>query len=263
MGRRMPDAVRIVAKGLNPRTVRTERGQERVPDAWELLPPGDPGLTRRVKAEGVCWVMQEKKGTKVFGYGVWAPRERIERLRAELDQERAEPAYSKKLAAGRARREREQVAYVEDFCGAVRAYLRFAPNHAELAARLAVAVTAHATPVGSGTVARTERIPVEERAAAAVIAWLRHQTTAYDSMSIARVAGRRREVRRELAEQSRRLLARYRSGEVVDPAACPLACALARAFHATKYFVQPSSDAGQPPRAVAMLPAPVCASARS
>ena len=225
----MTDAPRIVAKGLNPRTVRTERGQERVPDDWDLLPPGDPGLTRRVKAEGACWVMQEKKGRKIFGYGVWAPKERIERLRAELEQERADPAYGKKLAAGRARREREQEAYVEDFRGAVLQFLRFAPRHAALAERLATAVTTHATPVGSGTVARTERIPVEERAAAAVIAWLRHQTTTYDSMTIARVAGKRREVRRELAEQSRRLLARYRQGEPIAAAQCLLTRALDRA----------------------------------
>lgn len=222
----MSDAARIVGKGLNPRTVRSERGQEKVPDDWDLLPPGDAALTRRVKAEGACWVMQEKKGRKVFGYGVWAPKERIERHRCELEQERAEPAYEKKLAASRARREREQEAYVEDFCGAVLQFLRFAPCHHALAQRLAAAVTAHATPVGSGTVARTERIPVEERAAAAVIAWLRHKTTTYDSMTIARVKGKRREVRRELAEQSRRLLARYRTGEPIDPAQCVLTRAL-------------------------------------
>jgi len=40
----------------------------------------------------------------------------------------------------------------------------------------------HATPVGSGTVARTKRIPVEQRAEAAVIARMRHQTTGHDSM---------------------------------------------------------------------------------
>ncbi len=225
----MPDQHRDVAKGLNPRTVRTAQGQLRVPDDWDLLPPGDPGLTRRVKAEGPCWVMSEKKGRKVFGLGVWAPTERIARLRAQLEEERKDPAYGKKLAAGRARREREQQEYVEDFRGALLQWLRFPPLHAELAGRLADAITAHATPVGSGTVARTERIPVEDRAAAAVIAWLRHQTTAYDSMAIARVKGRRREVRRELAEQSRRLLARYRNGEVVERAVCPLWRALGAA----------------------------------
>lgn len=222
----MSEAPRIVGKGLNPRTVRSERGQEPVPADWDLLPPGDPALTRRVKAEGPCWVMQEKRGRKVFGFGVWAPKERIERHRLALEQERADPAYEQRLAAGRARRERAQEAYVEDFRGAVLQFLRFAPCHAALAERLATAVTAHATPVGSGTVARTERIPVDERAAAAVIAWLRHQTTDYDTRTILRVAGRRREVRRELAEQSRRLLARYRAGEPIDPALCPLSRAL-------------------------------------
>ena len=34
--------------------------------------------------------------------------------------------------------------------------------------------------------ARSERIPIERRAESAVIAWLRHRTTAYDNMSTAR-----------------------------------------------------------------------------
>jgi hypothetical protein len=51
-------------------------------------------------------------------------------------------------------------------------------------------VTDHATPVGSGTVARTKRIPVEQRAEAAVIAWMRHQTTGYDGMVIPRIKGK-------------------------------------------------------------------------
>ena len=87
-------------------------------------------------------------------------------------------------------------------------------------------MTEHATPVGSGTVARTQRIPVERRAESAVIAWLRHETTAYDNMKIARVKGKRREVRRLLAERSRRLLKRYRAGDDVDPLECPLRQAL-------------------------------------
>ena len=78
------------------------------------------------------------------------------------------------------------------------------------AIKLARLVAEHATPVGSGTVARTQRIPVAERAEAAVIAWMRHQTTAYDAMKIERVAGRRREVRRELAQISRVLLDLHR-----------------------------------------------------
>ncbi|MBK8095961.1 MAG: DUF2293 domain-containing protein [Planctomycetes bacterium] len=222
----MPDRIRDVMPGFSPGSVWTAQGPLRVPEGWELLPPGDPALTRRVKSDGPHWVMSEKKGRKVFGRGVWAPAERIARLAAELASERSDPAYARRLQAGKERREREQGAYVGEFHESVLAFLRFAPVHAALAERLAVAVTTHATPVGSGTVARTERIPVQERAAAAVIAWLRHATTSYDSLTIARVRGRRREMRRELAEQSRRLLDRYREGVAVDPAACPLARAL-------------------------------------
>lgn len=42
-------------------------------------------------------------------------------------------------------------------------FLGFHERHATLANSLATAVTNHATPVGSGTVARTQRIPIERR----------------------------------------------------------------------------------------------------
>ena len=103
----------------------------------------------------------------------------------------------------------------------MRSFLAFHGDYADLAERMARAVTDHATPVGSGTVARTKRIPVEQRAEAAVIAWMRHKTTAYDSMVIARVRGKRREVRRLLARRSHDLLERYRRGEPVGDD-CPL-----------------------------------------
>jgi len=51
---------------------------------------------------------------------------------------------------------------------------------------------------------------------------MRHQTTGYDNMVIPRVKGQRREVRRMLAQRSVQLLARYRRGEAIDPATCPL-----------------------------------------
>lgn len=217
----------VVRPGLDAFRVRNERGEQvRVPDGWVLLPPGDPALTRRVKEAGPSWTVQEKRGNKVFSRGVYAPADRIERIRAELATERADPAYARKLEAGRKRRAEEQVAYVGEFRDAVQAFLAFAPVHTALAARVAEAIAVHATPVGSGTVARTERIPVVERAEAATIAWLRHQTTGYDSMVIPRVKGMRREVRRMLAERSRALLARYRRGEAVEPQSCLLSAAL-------------------------------------
>ncbi len=102
------------------------------------------------------------------------------------------------------------------------------PSYAELAGALAKAIADHAVPVGSGTVARTKRIPIERRAEAATIAWLRHATTGYDNMQIPRVKGMRREVRRLLAERSRELLRRYRRGEQITAALCLLRCALTR-----------------------------------
>jgi hypothetical protein len=159
---------------------------------------------------------------------VWAPAATIERCRAILAEERADPRHARKLQAGRQRRAREQEQYGQDFCAAVLAFLDFAPRHRGLAEQLARAITLHATPVGSGTVARTQRIPIEQRADAATIAWLRHQTTAYDSMHIPRVKGMRRDVRRLLAQRARELLDAYRRGATGDPAACPLCRALSR-----------------------------------
>jgi len=183
-----------------------------VPNGWDLLPPGDAGLTRRVKAAGEYWKVQEKRGRRMFSQGIWAPSETIQRIGNELEAERSTDAYARKQLASAKRREKRQAEYVGEFTTAVREFLAFHPAHADLADQLASAVATHATPVGSGTVARTERIPVERRAEAAVIAWMRHQTTAYDSMKIARVKGKRREVRRMLAARSKEVLGQYRSG---------------------------------------------------
>jgi hypothetical protein len=196
-----------------------------VPDGWALLPPGDAALTRRVKEAGDHWAVQEKKGRKTFSRGVWAPAATIDRLRAELEAERATEGYARRREADARRRDQAQAEYVEDFFGAVVAFLAFHPTYDELADRLARAVTDHATPVGSGTVARTKRIPVGRRAEAAVVAWMRHQTTGYDGMAIPRVKGKRREVRRLLARRSQELLAHYRRGGPV-PEGCPLKKAL-------------------------------------
>lgn len=212
----------IFAPGPTPLTVRAADGRVLTPPAgWSLLPPGDATLTRRVKADGDHWVVQEKKGRKLFSRGVWAPAATIARIQQELDAERSTESFAKKKAAAAVRRDKTQAAYVDEFHDSVVAFLAFHPRHASLADAFARAVTTHATPVGSGTVARTKRIPVEQRAEAAVIAWMRHQTTGYDDMVIPRVRGKRREVRRQLARRSNELLERYRRGE---PAAegCPL-----------------------------------------
>ncbi|MBZ4395706.1 MULTISPECIES: DUF2293 domain-containing protein [unclassified Myxococcus] len=224
----MPESLTF-APTSDPRRVRAPDGRVlSVPEGWVLLPPGDAGLTRRVKAAGPTWTVVEKVGRKLFSRGVWAPEPHILQAKAALDAERATPAYARKLAAGRDRRAREQEQYEVDFANSVLRFLAFSPAWLAHAKKLAVLVSAHATPVGSGTVARTERIPVERRAEAAVIAWMRHQTTQYDDMSIARVKGARREVRRELAEISRAVLDLHRRDVPHGPSACPLCTALAR-----------------------------------
>ena len=196
-----------------------------VPDSWELLPPGDAGVTRRVKAAGPTWAVAEKRGRKEFSQGIWAPADNIRRAQSSMEAERSTPAYARKMEQAKSRRDREQAAYVREFADAVRGFLEFHADHHEWEERLALAVTEHAVPVGSGTVARTVRIPVEDRARAAVIAWMRHQTTAYDDMHIPREKGRRREVRKMLAERSRALLRRYRRPGTPE-GDCPLLAAL-------------------------------------
>ena len=222
----MPPKSEDVSPGIRERTVIFPGGRiEDVPDDWELLPPGDAGLTRRVKAAGPSWTVKEKKGRRTFSKGVYAPAETIRRLQAELEAERSTDGYARRRAAATKRREKKQEEYVDSFRDAVLRFLRFDARHHDVADRMATAVSEHATPVGSGTVARTQRIPIEQRAESAVIAWMRHQTTAYDNMRIARVKGKRREVRRMLAAQSRELLTAYREGKDVS-VNCPLKLAL-------------------------------------
>jgi len=194
----------------------------KIPTDWACLPPGDAALSRRVKMEGPSWTVVEFKRRKKFSHGILAPADRIERLKAEREAEKKDPQYLKKLAAGRSRRAKAEEAYAEEFEQAVFQFLDFHEDHLELGNKIARAVAEHAVPVGSGTVARTQRIPIEQRAESAVIAWMRHQTTAYDHMTIPREKGARREVRRMLAKESRRLLQNYRNPGQQGSKACPL-----------------------------------------
>ena len=220
---------RTVKPGRRPGTFLTESGEELTPPSdWALLPPGDGPLTKLVKVKGPTWLVQVKVGRRLMSRGIWAENAHIREAREELAARRTAPDYDGKRDRERARKEKRHLEYVREFSAAVNEFLDFHPRHEELAALLAGAVAAQATPVGSGTVARTERIPLAERARAALIAWLRHQATGYDRMRIARVKGRRREVRRELATLSMAMLQPYRRGEEVD-GPCPLRRALEQA----------------------------------
>lgn len=224
----MTEETRILAPTADPRVFLAPDGKRlSPPPGWVCLPPGDAGLTRRVKLAGPSWAVVEKKGRKTFSKGLWAPEANIAAARAALDAERSTDTYARKRASDVARRERTQAEYVVTFEREVHGFLRFAPRFEEHARVLARRVAEHATPVGSGTVARTKRISVSERAEAAVVAWMRHQTTAYDHMVIPRIAGKRREVRRELAALSRAVLDLHRRDVAHEPRTCSLCTALA------------------------------------
>ena len=193
-----------------------------MPDGWEFVPSGDPALTRRLKAiANDHWAVKRRVGRREFGVGLCVPKGLAAGIAEQLKAERDTPEYQRKLEAERRRREVKQEEYEEDFEKAVVKFLGFHERYSELAARLAKVVTEFTTPVGSGTVARTQRIPIEQRARAAVIAWMRHNTTDYDHRYIPRVAGKRREVRRDIAQESLALLKNYRQGTDV-PSDCPL-----------------------------------------
>lgn len=196
-----------------------------VPDNWIFVPSGDPGLTRRLKHTTLCWQVVHKRKNRIEAIGLWCDGSVVEKVKADLEEERNNPVYLRKLEQARLARIAKQDAYVVEFRQAVVDFLNFAPVYEELAWDLADAVTDLSIPVGSGTVARTERIPLAQRAEAAVIAWMRHQTTNYDRMFIANIRGERRAVRRTLAENSRAVLERYRKGEPIEED-CPLAAAL-------------------------------------
>ena len=86
--------------GPTPETVRTADGKVlSAPDGWDLLPPGDAALTRRVRVAGDHWVVAQKKGRQVFSKGIWAPASTIERIQAELIAERSKEGYAKRKKA--------------------------------------------------------------------------------------------------------------------------------------------------------------------
>jgi len=191
------------------------------PSGWSFLPAGDAALTRRVTKDADYWKVCYKKGRRVYTKGIWAQTSTIEQAKQYVKAMREDDGYQKKLESSRASRARAEDRYVVEFTQAIVAHLNFHPSYAELAIRMSKLISEHATPVGSGTVARTKMIPIEQRAAKAVTAWMRHQTTEYDNMQIKRVKGARREVRSTLAKSSNSLLQNYRDG-IAPSTDCPL-----------------------------------------
>jgi hypothetical protein len=215
----------IVHPGPNNTLLNKFGEQVLPPKGWKFLPAGDAAITRKITSKGIYWRVQFKKGKRMISKGIWAPKEVIEEAQAQVEAMRSSDAYQKKRVTDLKRRAQKQNEYEHEFLEEVEKYLNFHPKYKNLEKQMAAAITKHAVPVGSGTVARTAMIPIEERAAKAVIAWMRHQTTGYDNLRIARIKGERRAVRRQLAQRSVALLNNYRNGEIIAPQ-CPLRKAL-------------------------------------
>jgi len=195
------------------------------PKHWAFLPAGDAGITRKITTRGIYMRVQVKKGRRFISKGIWAPAQTIAEAKKEVEATRLTDEYKIKLNKDRERRAHKQQEYEVEFCREVERFLNFHKTYKVQEKKMAKRVTTHAIPVGSGTVARTQMIPVEERAGRAVIAWMRHKTTAYDNLNIARVKGERRAVRKSMALQSVKILEKYRNGESIQEN-CPLRKAL-------------------------------------
>jgi hypothetical protein len=199
------------------------------PSHWAFLPAGDAGVTRKVTAHGNYWRVQVKKGRRAISKGIWASAVIINEAQKSATAQRASEAYQKRCEYDKQRRHKTQEQYEISFTNAVKRFLNFDRAYKALEEIIAIAVTQHAIPVGSGTVARTTMIPLSERAAHAVIAWMRHQTTDYDNRSIARIKGERRNVRQSLALESIAGLEKYRNNSAI-PLDCPLKLAVKRIY---------------------------------
>ncbi len=207
-----------------------EKGVEHTPPSnWKFLKAGDAGITRKVTSNKEYWKVVFKKGRRTMSKGIWAPEWIIDKAKQEVNAQRNTEAYQKRKLYDADRREKQQQLYEKEFCNEVVQFLNFHPQYQEMAKAMAILVTKHAIPVGNGTVARTKQIPVNERAAKAVIAWMRHKTTAYDQLQIPLIKGKRREVRKELAQKSVEILNNYRKGHSLK-SDCPLKNAISKSI---------------------------------
>jgi hypothetical protein len=157
-----------------------DHGDLEIPDGWEFLPTGDAFLTRTVKAAGPYWLSWQPRGRHRPHrrlLGLWAPAETVKAARGKADETAALRAAGR--VQGARARQRHEERYQEQLQAAVVSFLDFSPDHAALAERIAGDTAAHAAVVGSGRVARTQKLSLDERAALAARAHIRHIYTGY------------------------------------------------------------------------------------
>ncbi|MCL5066732.1 MAG: DUF2293 domain-containing protein [Thaumarchaeota archaeon] len=153
-------------------------GEVSIPKNWELLKTGDAGLTRAVRKVGPYWEVVEKRRKLTTVVGTFAPTDIIEQVKADRAA-RAEDLEAKRIASAKSRKRKELLK-----SGKLRAeiikYLEFRSEFEQEAQEIAESVVSWTTPVGSGTVGRSQSLSPAEIAERAVRAHLRHEMTNYD-----------------------------------------------------------------------------------
>ena len=157
-----------------------ELGDLTAPDGWEFLPSGDAFLSRRAKAAGRYWTLYQPKGRRAHRrlLGLLAPADAISAARTAAEATAA--TRETKRAAGARQRAKVEVGYRHEFEQAILLWLDFAPEHAEIARDIATNAVERAAVVGSGRVGRTRTLSLEDRAALAARAYIRHRYTDYE-----------------------------------------------------------------------------------
>jgi len=159
-----------------------EHGDLEIPSGWELLPTGDAFVTRTVKAAGSYWMAWlPRTGRRAHRrlVGLWAPESVIAAARERAAETEAVRAVRREASSRQRARSEER--YRGELSSAVLAYLSFAPPHMALAETIADEATGQSAEVGSGRVGRTRLLTVEERAALAARAYIRHRLTDYEA----------------------------------------------------------------------------------
>jgi hypothetical protein len=163
-----------------------DHGDVEIPDGWALLPAGDAYLTRTVAEAGPHWIAwrpgDRRRRRRRQRLGLWAPEENIELAEGQAERTAADRARARERDA--VKRDRTEQAYRDELVAAIVTWLDFAEEHGELAARIAQATADHAAVVGSGRVGRTSTLSLEEKAALAARAHIRHHHTDYEDQLI-------------------------------------------------------------------------------
>lgn len=157
-----------------------ERGVVEPPEDWALLESGNAFVTRTVKAADVywfAWLARSRSRRHRRLIGIWAPAATIRAAQASATE--TESARAARRESGARSRAQRYEAEQNELTAAVLALLSFSREHSALAESIATAAGERAATVGSGRVGRTKTLPLEERAALAARAEIRHSHTDY------------------------------------------------------------------------------------